>query len=298
LTLNSSVLLISDVNSSHSTSYYSPFKFSAKEKDLETGYSYFGARYYSPELSVWLSIDPLADKAPGWTPYRYGFNNPISFVDPNGMFESEESASKAREKAIKQYGVERVTEVYFNEDKKEWGFGVSSEDNNTTVSKDENGLVVSSSQTTGVYNEDFLKDGGRVDAFGFSFAFGGGYSLRIGRVQDDKGGSSYFFSHGPKIGISLSLGYESTNVIPSPNSELGFSINQYVGESAGLSAGSGNLGGQWTGSHSYSRGSEAFKAIIPTDGYFEIGLSTNVLKGGFKFGLDWGNSSTMLIGRQ
>ncbi|MBD2535620.1 DUF2778 domain-containing protein, partial [Nostoc flagelliforme FACHB-838] len=71
------------------TSYYSPFKFSAKEKDPETGYSYFGARYYSPELSVWLSIDPLADKAPGWTPYRYGFNNPISFVDPDGLFEIE-----------------------------------------------------------------------------------------------------------------------------------------------------------------------------------------------------------------
>lgn len=72
---------------------------------METELSYFGARYYSPELSEWLSIDPLADKAPGWTPYRNGFNNPISFVDPNGMFESEESASKAREKAIKQIDI-------------------------------------------------------------------------------------------------------------------------------------------------------------------------------------------------
>lgn len=69
------------------TSYYSPFKFSAKEQDLETGYSYFGARYYSPQLSVWLSVDPMSDKAPGWTPYRYGFNNPASFVDPDGRWE-------------------------------------------------------------------------------------------------------------------------------------------------------------------------------------------------------------------
>ena len=89
----------------NSTSYYSPFKFSAKEKDPEmrsiredhwkttwteqTGYSYFGARYYSPELSVWLGIDPLADKAPGWTPYRYGFNNPTRFIDPTGMIETD-----------------------------------------------------------------------------------------------------------------------------------------------------------------------------------------------------------------
>jgi uncharacterized protein RhaS with RHS repeats len=37
---------------------------------------------------VWLSVDPLADAAPGWTPYRYGLNNPINFTDPTGMLES------------------------------------------------------------------------------------------------------------------------------------------------------------------------------------------------------------------
>jgi RHS repeat-associated protein len=68
----------------NSTSYYSPFKFSAKEKDTETGYSYFGARYYSPELSVWLSIDPLSDKYPSLSPYNYCALNPIMLVDPDG----------------------------------------------------------------------------------------------------------------------------------------------------------------------------------------------------------------------
>lgn len=43
-----------------------------------------------PEKPVqWFySVDPLAEKAPGWTPYRYGFNNPIRYTDPTGMFES------------------------------------------------------------------------------------------------------------------------------------------------------------------------------------------------------------------
>jgi RHS repeat-associated protein len=63
-------------------------KFTGKARDAETGYDYFGARYYSSELSVWLSVDPLADAAPGWTPYRYGLNNPINFTDPTGMLES------------------------------------------------------------------------------------------------------------------------------------------------------------------------------------------------------------------
>ena len=58
--------------------------FSAKEKDAETGYSYFGSRYYSSDLSIWLSVDPMSDKYPSLSPYTYCANNPIKLVDPNG----------------------------------------------------------------------------------------------------------------------------------------------------------------------------------------------------------------------
>ena len=58
--------------------------FSAKEKDLETGLSYFGSRYYSSDLSIWLSVDPISDKYPSLSPYTYCANNPIKMVDPNG----------------------------------------------------------------------------------------------------------------------------------------------------------------------------------------------------------------------
>jgi RHS repeat-associated protein len=67
------------------TSYYTPYTFSAKERDLETGYSYFGARYYDADISVWLSVDPMADKAPGWTPYHYVKHNTINRFDPFGL---------------------------------------------------------------------------------------------------------------------------------------------------------------------------------------------------------------------
>ena len=60
------------------------FTFSAKERDTETGYSYFGARYYSSDLSIWLSVDPQSDKYPSLSPYVYCANNPIKLVDPNG----------------------------------------------------------------------------------------------------------------------------------------------------------------------------------------------------------------------
>ena len=60
------------------------YTFSAKEKDKNTGYHYFGARYYDSEVSVWLSVDRFFDKYPALTPYHYGANNPILYIDPTG----------------------------------------------------------------------------------------------------------------------------------------------------------------------------------------------------------------------
>ena len=60
------------------------YTFSAKEKDTETGYSYFGSRYYNSDLSIWLSVDPMAAKYPSLSPYVYCADNPVRCVDPNG----------------------------------------------------------------------------------------------------------------------------------------------------------------------------------------------------------------------
>ncbi len=62
----------------------STYTFSAKEKDPETGLSYFGSRYYSSDLSIWLSVDPMSDKYPSLSPYVYCADNPVKLVDPNG----------------------------------------------------------------------------------------------------------------------------------------------------------------------------------------------------------------------
>ena len=44
--------------------------FTGKERDSETGYGYFGARYMDHEvMTMWLSIDPMAVKYPGISPY-------------------------------------------------------------------------------------------------------------------------------------------------------------------------------------------------------------------------------------
>ena len=73
------------------SSWNAPYTFSDKEKDVETGYGYFGARYYDSGLSIWLSVDPMRDKYPSMSPYNYCAYNPVIFVDPDGReFEGPE----------------------------------------------------------------------------------------------------------------------------------------------------------------------------------------------------------------
>ena len=62
-----------------------PTIFTGKERDEETGYGYFGARYMDHELiTMWLSVDPMADKYPSISPYAYCAWNPVKLVDPDG----------------------------------------------------------------------------------------------------------------------------------------------------------------------------------------------------------------------
>jgi RHS repeat-associated protein len=61
-----------------------PYKFNAKELDEETGLYYYGARYYTPEVSIWLSVDPLADKYPSMSAFMYCAGNPMRYIDPDG----------------------------------------------------------------------------------------------------------------------------------------------------------------------------------------------------------------------
>ena len=62
-----------------------PFVSTGKERDEETGYGYFGARYMDHELmTMWLSVDPMADKYPSISPYAYCAWNSVKLVDPDG----------------------------------------------------------------------------------------------------------------------------------------------------------------------------------------------------------------------
>ena len=85
----------------HLTDYQERYLFTGKERDEETGYGYFGARYMDHELiAMWISVDPMADKYPSISPYAYCAWNPVKLVDPDGNDWYEYTDDKTKEKKI------------------------------------------------------------------------------------------------------------------------------------------------------------------------------------------------------
>lgn len=56
-----------------------------RDRDIESNYDYFGARYYDSRIANWTSIDPLFEKHFDYSPYTYVMRNPLALIDPDGM---------------------------------------------------------------------------------------------------------------------------------------------------------------------------------------------------------------------
>ena len=89
--------------------------FTGKEKDSESGYYYFGARYLDQDMTtLFLSVDPMADKYPNISPYAYCMWNPIKLVDPDGRDVWTVSENGYIKKTSNDGGTKKQTIIFAN----------------------------------------------------------------------------------------------------------------------------------------------------------------------------------------
>ncbi|MBO4655989.1 MAG: hypothetical protein J5644_10625, partial [Bacteroidales bacterium] len=199
-----------------STYWNARYTFSAKEKDTETGYSYFGSRYYSSDLSIWLSVDPMSDKYPSLSPYTYCANNPIRLMDPNGEEVVNEYA-EAKNKAENDYSNAKSKFDSYGKNRKAEGYKEARQEYRSSKReynsiKNSYNMVQSAIKSVKKYNTslyeslDNLQDenGNTVDVY---VGINTNMSLR-GKYNDCFNGENFVSKHGiNSIQIELNPGF-------------------------------------------------------------------------------------------
>ncbi len=195
------------------------FSAGARLPRWRVNYNY-GARYYDPKVSVWLSVDPLSHLSPSQTPYHFVSNNPVMRIDPNGL--TDYTLNKKSGKITVVKGTETTTgtdrliagKARYNKagglknknfhevDKSVFGTGKGKGDLNTTPLPDKSGTGTVDVQTfsmgTGKESEELY------DFIGWNTkAEVAKYDLKTGSGSAE----SVFFSSGQREGVDWGTNY-------------------------------------------------------------------------------------------
>ncbi len=196
------------------------YKFTAKELDNESSYTYFGARYYDSDLSVWLSVDPMSDKYPSTSAYMYCLGNPLKLTDPNGQLSwippQDGSSEWIAEKGDNAWTLHEQSGIPYDEvisNMKSQGYAFSNNDKYVSLQPGDK-VKLGSNDNINFNNINNIENientntgrGFVLSVLNLSLSIGPGIMIDMGAVTDATGNASLYFTYGFMYGLSATAG--------------------------------------------------------------------------------------------